>query len=147
MADLEQIDKHLITVFRECDYEASMQQNRYRLFQISYIMLAMMATLVGSLQALMLSNNPYWLPILSFIETVIALIATFLATMAAREPPFQLWMVNRQQAEGLRRECFRYIARLPPYDQLDGYKLHMAFSERAANLYRGVFPAETDEIQ
>src|SRR5205814_10261771 len=80
--DIAFLDHELLRLFRERDYEAKMQQNRYRLYQISYIMLAALATLIGSLQALALNTQPRTMPWLAFLEPIIALAATFLATIS-----------------------------------------------------------------
>jgi len=140
--DLTFLDHELLRLFRERDHEAKMHQNRYRLYQIGYIMLAAFATLLGSLQALALNTQPRVMPWLAFFETVIALAATFLATISGREPPLPLYLNNRRRAESLRREYFRYIMNLSPYDSVEGPKRRMLLSARAADINRGVFPEE-----
>ena len=140
--DLVFLEHELLRLFRERDYEAKMQQNRYRLYQISYIMLAALATLIGSLQGLALNTQPHTMPWLAFFETVIALAATFLAAISGREPPLPLYLNNRRRAESLRREYFRYIMNLSPYDSVEGPKRRMLLSARAADINRGVFPEE-----
>jgi len=142
--DLNFLNSELIKRFQERDHEASLQQNRYRLYQIGFIVLATTATIVGSLQSLALGNNPTIVPWLAFIETGIALLATYLATISSREPPFERWMTNRQRAEGLRREYFRYLMILPPYDTItEEYKRRLLLKERMADIYRGVIPQES----
>jgi uncharacterized protein DUF4231 len=141
-ADKKFLDYELLRLFRERDYEAKKQQNRYRLIQIGFMLLAAIATMIGALQALALSNDPTSLPFLAFFETLVALLATFLSTIAGREPPLPIWLSNRRRAEQLRREYFRYLVNLPPYDGLDGYQRQMALSKRAADINRGVFPEE-----
>lgn len=142
--DLNFLNTELIKRFQERDHEASFQQNRYRLYQIGFIVLATIATIIGSLQSLALGNNPTFVPWLAFAETVVALAATYLATISAREPPFERWMTNRQRAEGLRREYFRYLMCLSPYDTItEEYKRRLMLKERLADIYRGVFPQES----
>lgn len=144
--DIKFMDHELLRLFRERDHEASVQQNRYRLYQIGFIILATIATLIGSIQALALSGQARWVPVLAFCETIVALIATFLATISGREPPFPLWLANRRRAESLRREYFRYLMHMPPYDDLDrqeAFKRRATLSARAADMNRGVFPDET----
>lgn len=142
--DLDFMEHECLRLFRERDYEAKMQQNRYRLYQLTYIVLAAIATLIGSLQALVLNTQPRAMPWLAFAETVVALIATFLATISGREPPLPLYLSNRRRAEGLRREYFRFLMDLPPYDCLDGPRRRMALSERSADINRGIFPDERE---
>ncbi len=144
MNDLTFLNSELLKRFQERDHEASLQQNRYRLYQIGFIVLATIATIIGSLQSLALGNNPALVPWLAFVETMVALVATYLATISAREPPFERWMTNRQRAEGLRREYFRYLSCLPPYDIIiEEYKRRLMLKERLADIYRGVFPQES----
>jgi hypothetical protein len=139
-SDLGYMEYELLRLFRKRDYEASRQQNRYRLFQISYVMLATLSALVGSLLALSLSGNRDLTPWLGFIETIVALVANFLATISGREPPLQLYMTNRRRAELLRREYFRYLMDLPPFDEVKGYEREMMLSRRAADINRGNIP-------
>jgi hypothetical protein len=140
--DLNFLENELLRLFRDRDYEAAMQQNRYRLYQIMYILLAALATLIGSLQALVLNSNRGLLPWLAFGETLVALLATFLATISGREPPLPLYLNNRRRAESLRREYFRFLINLPPYDTVAGPDRRQMLSTRAADINRGVFPDE-----
>jgi hypothetical protein len=141
--DMKFLDIEILRFFRERDYEAAKQQNTYRLYQILFIVLATVATLIGSFQALSLTNKPEWVPFFAFIETLVALLATFLATVGGREPPLPRWLTNRRRAESLRREYMRYLMSMPPYDLLEGYQKRITLSQRAADINRGVFPDET----
>lgn len=141
--DLDLLEREVLRLFRERDLEAKTQQNRYRLYQISFIVLSAIATVIGSLLALALNQNPPTLvPLLGFAETVVALLATFLAQISGRESPFNLWLENRRAAEGLRREYFRYLMRLTPYDNdlLQPYERRLMLAERAALINRGTSP-------
>jgi hypothetical protein len=142
--DIDFMDYELLRLFRIRDHEAKKQQNRYRLYQISYLILAASATLIGSLQALTLTGDPNVLPFFAFAETLIALVAIYLTTISGREPPLLLWMENRRRAEQLRREYFLFLANLPPYDQLEGYRRSVLLSKRAAEINRGNVPPEPD---
>lgn len=146
--DMQFLDKELLRLFRDRDYEAKLQQNRYRLYQIGYMGLAAAATLIGSLLAVSLQNNNSndLVPMLGFLETLVALITTYLATISGREQPLPLWLENRRKAEHLRREYYRYLMDLAPYDALQGYDRRRTLSFRAANINRGLFP-ETDNTQ
>ena len=139
-SDIGHMEYELLRLFRARDYEASRQQNRYRLYQITYVLLAAFSTLVGSLLALSLNSSPGLTPWLAFAETIVALVAIFLATISGREPPLQLYMTNRRRAELLRREYFRYLMDLPPYDAVSGYEREMLLSRRAADINRGTTP-------
>lgn len=144
--DIAFLDKELVRLFRDRDYEAKYQQNRYRVIQIAYMTLATVATLIGSVLALALNSSPNLVPWLAFAETIIALLTTYIATVSGREPPMPLWLENRRKAEHLRREYFRYLMNLEPYDELEGYRRRQTLSERAANINRGFFP-ETETSQ
>ncbi len=140
--DIQFMEHDLLRLFRERDLEAKTQQNRYRLYQIALILLAAVATIIGSLQALVLNNQPKLVLVLGLSETAVALFSTFLVQLGSREPPLPLWLNNRRRAESLRREYFRYLINLPPYDTLEGYKRKLALADRAASIYAGKFPAE-----
>lgn len=140
--DLEWLDKELIPLFRNLDHQASMEQNRYRLYQLGFMVLAAFATLIGSFQALALSNLPDAVPILAFIETVIALSAIFLSRTSGTRPPLQFWLTARQGAEYMRREYFRFIMNLPPYNHadLDEPERQRLLAIRATDINQGKFP-------
>jgi hypothetical protein len=144
-ADLQHLEKELMPLFNEVDRQASLHQNRYRLVQILFIVLATLATIIGSLLALCLGSEDTrtWVPMLSFAETVVALAATFLATISGREAALPKWLENRRKAESLRREFFRFLVDLPPYDELESYRRKMLLSERAALINQGRFPEES----
>ncbi len=142
-SDLDLLEREVLQLFRERDLEAKLHQNRYRLYQISFVLLSALATTIGSLLALALTQQPpTWVPVLGFAETVVALLATFLAQISGREAPFVLWLENRRAAESLRREYFRYLMRLPPYDNeaMQPYERRMLLAERAALINRGSSP-------
>lgn len=142
-ADIDFLDHELLRLFRQRDHQAAFQQNRYRLYQIGFIVLATFATLIGSLQALTLGSVPDWVPLLAFIETLIALGTTYLATISGRESPLPMWLSNRRRAEHLRREYFRFLMNIPPYNDLDAIQRRLMLSQRAAEINRGFYP-ETD---
>ncbi|MFO7321131.1 MAG: DUF4231 domain-containing protein [Chloroflexota bacterium] len=140
--DIRFLEYELLRLFRQRDHAAKKHQNRYRKYQLAFVLLASLATLIGSLQALSLASNPQIMPVFAFGETVVALLATFLATISGRESPMPLWITNRRRAEQLRREYFRYLANLPPYDEVEGYRRAMLLSRRAAEINRGDFPQD-----
>ncbi len=149
-SDVRFLDYELLRLFRQRDHYAKKHQIKYQRFQILYLLLAAAAGLAGSLQALEFNSNPENMPIYSFIETVIALLATFLATISGRQSPLQNWLKNRQRAEALRREYFRYLGRVRPYEEYDNngnirepYVLQMLLARRAADINRGVDPTKS----
>ncbi|MBK8029541.1 MAG: DUF4231 domain-containing protein [Chloroflexi bacterium] len=90
--------------------------------------------------ALLILMQLQLIPFVALFETIVALLGIFLTTISGREPPLQLWLSHRRRAEQLRREYFRYLFRLPPYDRLVGVERGLKLSERAADINRGVFP-------
>jgi hypothetical protein len=145
--DVAFLETEVMRLFRERDHEAKMHQNRYRLYQLAYIFLAALAGMIGSIQAIALSHSPNALPFWAFLETVIALLVTYLATISGREPPLPLWLTNRRRAEQLRREYFRYLMNMPPYDEKEGYMRQTELTRRVANINRGVYPEEPSALQ
>jgi hypothetical protein len=145
--DMAFLETEIMRLFRERDHEAKMHQNRYRLYQLAYIFLAALAGMIGSIQAIALSHSPNALPFWAFLETVVALLVTYLATISGREPPLPLWLTNRRRAEQFRREYFRYLMNMPPYDELEGYPRQTELSKRVANINRGVYPDEPSALQ
>lgn len=138
--DIEFLDYELLRLFRQKDYRASYEQNRYRKYQIGYMFLAAMAGLIGALQALSLSGSPELAAVFAFMETVVAAFVTFLSTVKGESPPLDTWLTNRRRAEFLRREYFRYLLNLEPYDDMKGYHRQRLLSARAADINRGNFP-------
>jgi hypothetical protein len=139
-ADMDFLDRELLRLFRMRDYNASKNQNNYRLYQIGFAGLAALATIIGSFQALAVNDAPDVLPYLAFGETVVALFTTYLATISGRAAPMPTWLENRRHAEYLRREYFRYLMDLEPYDGLSGFARKQQLSIRAANINRGIYP-------
>jgi len=116
-SDIQFLQKHLISKFRDRDYDAKYNQTLYRRYQISYTVLAALAGIFGALLALNVNQieSRGWVVLFGFLETLVALGTVYLATIAGRESPLQEWLTNRQKAEGLRREYQRYIVNLSPY--------------------------------
>jgi len=142
--DIDYLDHEMLRLFRERDHKASSYQNRYRAYQITFLVLAAFATLTGSLQALYLDSKPNWVPWFAFLATLIALLTAYFSTLSGREPSLQLFLMNRQRAEALRREYFRYLMLMPPYDIDDEIQRKLMMSQRAANINRGVDPQDAD---
>ncbi len=141
--DMDFMEYELLRLFRERDYYAKYNQNRYRRLQINFLILAVLATLIGSLQVIALNNSPEWMPVFAFGETLIALFTAFLAALGGREPPQELWLSNRRRAEQLRREYFRFLTHMPPYDEVTGYRRRMLLSKRSADINRGMHPDDS----
>lgn len=143
--DIKFLEEELLRLFKERDYEAKVMQNQYRLYQICYMVLAALATLFGSLLAISIDSAKGLVPWLAFAETIVALFTTYLATISGREAPLQKWLINRHKAEILRREYFRYILNLEPYEGLNSLERRRLLSRRAAeiNLHGTIDPKAT----
>lgn len=139
-ADLATAERELMPLFRELDHNAAYNQNRYRKFQIFYIVLAGLATMFGAFQAYTIASNPGISPWFGFGETLVALLTVFVAAVSAPKPPLQNWITNRRRAEQLRREYFRFITNLPPYTNLAANTRRSMLARRAASINRGVNP-------
>lgn len=147
--ELNDIDHDVMRLFRQRDYEASQQQNRYRLYQMGYMALATAATFFGSLQALAFGSEPRLVAAFALVQTIIAGFSTFLSFITTREPPLPRWMDNRRKAEFMRREYYRYLLNLPPYRQIDEdgkqrprYDIKGDLAERVAKANQGKYPEE-----
>jgi hypothetical protein len=136
--DLAFLDQELLRLFRQRDFDAKFQQNRYRYYQIAYMLLAAGATVVGSFLAVSLNSTPDLVPFFGFLETVIAVMTTYLATISANEPALPLWIENRRKAEQMRREYYRFLMDLPPYNSADNYDRRRKLSIAVANINRGL---------
>lgn len=141
-ADMHVLDIELLNrFFKERDFEATRHQNRYRRFQVTYITLAFVATILGSLQAYAIAAWPKALTTIALLETVVALLATMVATISTSEPPFTEWIENRRIAEFLRQEFFRYLLRIDPYDRFTvKARRDMFLARRAAEINSGKYP-------
>lgn len=158
---LEEMDEEIrfmsyeiLRLFRRRDYEAKRNQLTYRQLQIMFLILATIATVLGSLQAVFAGYNPSILRWFAFSETIVALVASFLAAIRRVDPPLPSWLNARRRAEALRREYFRYLMKLPPYHKpndadegREAFKRRQRLAQRAADINRGVFPRETSVLQ
>ena len=142
-AQLAHLDKELMGLFRTQDAEAKVGQNQYRKFQLAFIVLALIATVIGSLQGLA-RDSEITLSVLALLETVVALFAVFVSRLAAHDSPLTRWLSNRRHAEGLRQEFFRYLMYAAPYDDENTARREILLAQRAAEIHRGNYP-EIDE--
>ena len=145
--DIQFLEQPLLRLFRERDHEAYVHQNTHRLFQLSFIILSVIATFVGALLTLTLTSNATMAAFLGFVEAVIAAITAALAALQGNRPPQALWLQNRLRAEYLRREYFRYLMNLEPYTSLDEVQRRRALEMRAAEINMGVFPETPTELE
>lgn len=143
--DKQHLDKELLPLFQARDADAHCSQKSYRAYQVSFMALAMLATAVGSIQVWALDNQPSLIIVLGLTETVIALMTTYVATIKGNEHPFGAWLANRQRAEQLRREYFRYLTDAEPYTTISGAQRRKMLSLRAATINRGEDPKAIEE--
>lgn len=145
--DIQFLEQPLLRLFRERDHEAYVHQNTHRLFQLSFIGLSVLATLVGALLTLTLTSNATFSAFLGFVEAVIAAVTAALAALQGNRPPQALWLQNRLRAEYLRREYYRFLMNLEPYTSLDEIQRRRALEMRAAEINMGVFPETPTELE
>jgi len=145
--DIQFLEQPLLRLFRERDHEAYVHQNTHRLFQLSFIILSVIATLAGALLTLTLTSSATFAAFLGFIEAVIAAITAALASLQGNRPPQALWLQNRLRAEYLRREYFRYLMNLEPYTSLEEVQRRRALEMRAAEINMGTFPETPTELE
>ncbi|MBK8031369.1 MAG: DUF4231 domain-containing protein [Chloroflexi bacterium] len=113
-SDVDFLEFELMRLFRERDYAAKLQQNRYRLYVIIFLLLAAFAAVFAVIiLALLILMQLQLIPFVALFETIVALLGIFLTTISGREPPLQLWLSYRRRAEQLRREYFRYLFGCP----------------------------------
>ncbi len=143
--DMQFLDRELLRLFKGRDYEAKFHQNRYRRFQIIYIALAMLASIIASLQAMFQSRDLQTATILAGIAGFIALTASAVAILGERLPSFTFWMQERRSAEHLRREYYRYLLNLPPYTTLNLKQRKLLLSSRAAQISGGSYNRPEEE--
>lgn len=145
----EFLDIEIMGKFREMDVEAKVQQNSFKLYQIVLIILAMLATMAGSLQAIFLSQNPDVVPYLGIIETMIALFTIFVVTIGgSSKDSLQAWIESRRISERFRREYFRYLMDLPPYTSMQvDYERRQLLAKRAASIFNGDSPEEPSILE
>ncbi|MCA9915138.1 MAG: DUF4231 domain-containing protein [Anaerolineae bacterium] len=148
-ADLRDLNRELMPLFRELDLRAKVSQNQYRAFQIGFMFLAALTTFVGSLQLFVVGdpgNNG--IAIIGLIETLLSLATVFLVNIQGNESPYSKWLTSRQRAEQLRREYFRYLADASPYnEQFAIPKRRLLMARRATSINEGKDPdrVELDE--
>jgi hypothetical protein len=136
--NLNFLEKEIEPMFRERDYEASKARNNYQLTQLGFVILSILAALIGSFILLSVNDAPDITPYLAFGETVVALLITYLATISGRTAPMAAWYSNRRRAEQLRREYFRFLMHVEPYSNYDGFQRRRLLSRRAADINRGL---------
>ncbi|MCU0476978.1 MAG: DUF4231 domain-containing protein [Anaerolineae bacterium] len=146
-ADVKFLELPLLRLFRERDHEAYVHQNTHRLFQLSFIGLSVLATLIGSLLTLSLTSNATLAAVFGFIEAVIASVTAMLAALQGNRPPQALWLQNRLRAEYLRREYYRFLMNLEPYTSLEEVHRRRMLEMRAAEINKGTFPETPTELE
>jgi len=145
--DIQFLEQPLLRLFRERDHEAYVHQNTHRLFQLSFIILSVIATVVGAFLTLTLTSNATVAALLGVTEAIIASATAALASLQGNRPPQALWLQNRLRAEYLRREYFRYLMNLEPYTSLDEVQRRRMLEMRAAEINMGMLPETPTELE
>lgn len=130
--DMTVLNEELMPIFRERDHVAKREQNRYRLYQLSFLLLATAATAIGSFQVWALQSAQEMILVFGLFETFIALLTVFVSTLMGNRQPLGEWLENRRLAEQLRREYYRFLTDSQPYDLLEGTDRKKRLARRAA---------------
>ncbi|MGB7339299.1 MAG: DUF4231 domain-containing protein [Phototrophicaceae bacterium] len=130
--DIDVLNEELMPIFRERDHVAKREQNRYRLYQLSFLFLATAATAIGSFQVWALQSAQEMILVFGLFETFIALLTVFVSTLMGNRQPLGEWLENRRLTEQLRREYYRFLTDTEPYDLLDGVDRKKRLARRAA---------------
>ncbi|MBK8026430.1 MAG: DUF4231 domain-containing protein [Chloroflexi bacterium] len=146
--DISHLEGELLRYFRETDYNAKRFQNGFRLYNWRLLMLSTVATIIGAFQAISLSISPALLLVLGAMETIVALYTVYVVNARGRESSVDDWLKNRRMSEQLRREFFRYLMYLPPYNQDEKeYERKRKLSHRAAMIYAEQIPDEPSILE
>ncbi|MDZ4768305.1 MAG: SUMF1/EgtB/PvdO family nonheme iron enzyme [Chloroflexota bacterium] len=142
-SDIDHLEHDLLPLFRQRDYAAAAAQNSFRLGQLGYAVLVIAIIAMGSLALWLVFVNPTLTRFTAPGALALTLSVLYLVTIMKREPAYPRYLDSRRKAEALRREYFRYLARLSPYSQeRDAITRRYLLSERAANLNLGTDAAE-----
>jgi hypothetical protein len=113
--DFTALDDILLPVFHRLDEDALRSQNSFRLGQVVIILGGSLATALASVQAA-LGGGVTALGVAGAL--VSGALAAVVSYVRAREAQKE-YLTARLKAERLRREYFRYLGRLAPYDAGD----------------------------
>lgn len=139
--DIDFCARELMPLFNQRDYQAAFHQNRYRLARLGVAALVTVVVISGSLTLWFAFTNRALPAIITLIGTVVALLVIYAVTLAGRTPAYPEYIENRRKAEFLRREYFRFLARLAPYSGTGTDHAHrQEAARRAADLNLGNEP-------
>jgi len=111
-ADLATLESELMPYFRELDASALRLQNQFRLYQVTLIFGAALATILGALHANLASGAGAWIGI---SETVLAAVLSGVAVRSQTTRAHERYSTDRLKAEKLRSEYFLFLGRVGMY--------------------------------
>ncbi len=131
-AEVAIADQVLLRPFSDSDYDAVRIHIRYRLIQLSsaaliIVMIALCG--VGLWLAFSARSTPLTLALVGVVG--LCLLVIYISG-GGRANLYNRYMNQRRSAEWLRREYFRFLARLAPYNGTEGDR-HRRVNERAAH--------------
>lgn len=137
LADLKDLDTHLLPTFFEMSQKSKYYQNQYYLYQYIFYFGAFLTIILGAITLFgsynltnltatgsditrtqeAFSNNPFLA--FAYLAAITAVITAFFTALSNRGEPFRRWWRWRRLAEDLRSHYFLYLSHLPPYDYPD----------------------------
>jgi hypothetical protein len=113
-ADFRVLDDVVARPFEQCDLEALENQRAYRMQQVVVILGSALVSVLGAVEAAF-AEQRWW-----GIAVAAAGVLVAGGNRFARERgSLRAFLEARIQAERLRGEYFRFLARIPPYDSAD----------------------------
>ena len=139
MQDLDDLEEYLLPAFWEYNQRATYYQRNYFFYQWIFIIGAFMTTAFGALStyftaddgaSVTLLGNAYsnvWLlgiqldysmdTFFSLLTTNVSAITSYFTLLSNQGEPRKRWANYRRLTEELRMLYFKFVSRLPPYDQ------------------------------
>lgn len=139
MQDLDDLDEYLLPAFWEYNQRATYYQRNYFFYQWIFIIGAFMATAFGALTTYFTADEGVTVTFLgtayedvkllgiqlnysmdtmfSLFTTIVSAITSYFTLLSNQGEPRKRWANYRRLTEELRMLYFKFISRLPPYDQ------------------------------
>ena len=126
LADLRELEQHLMTHFWQLDQEARYCQNLHYLYQWVFILSAFLTTALSATAVFIHTSDAdvslgiiRLTGLLGLVTAVISGVAAAVSYLSANQTPQQRWFKRRSQVEGLRSLYFLFLARARPFDAPD----------------------------
>jgi hypothetical protein len=123
--DVRDLEQHLLPVFFDFVQRAKYYQNRFYLYQWTFVLGAFATTVFGTLAAytsgtqVKIFGDVEWTSILSIATAIIGALTAYYTTVSNHEEPQKRWGQTRRIAEELRMHYYTYLSHLAPYEKDD----------------------------